>query len=682
MAQTARTHRPVRPEELGVGATGGTTEDALQWLGRPPQAEARPDGRNQLAADVDADGDTGVVTPPNPGSSELALLNFARALGSRLGLLSEEVARLQAAVIQSATTESSGEFERGLYEGLRLALRGHAGRVVLDQERTELAEGEGPAVQRVLAALSVARTPQRPTELAATLGVTQPYLSRLLKAMTEDQLLVRSTASIPTDKRAVTYALSAAGEDVLLAGRRTGLIAAAEPTAEEIRRTRLRSARSMLEGVQERRRKGQARDLDVDVLNRIYKTALADEDQVLAVDVIGEQATAGRQNLLALPAPASKSGTGNALTVLKGMAGTDSYALARHQYELGKRELATTGRVGVAWERFMRTEELLGDSPHAPIRVWNELALSECSRMTGKVFDAVDYAERAYDVALGREDSFATVKSGIQLGLAYRTIGMVEPCDALLTSVLELASTHAYPHLIAESRFHLGEATRYRGHIDEAARLLERATRELREAGGSPRGLAFAVSALGACYFDEGLSRVMLTRSRDMLAQALEISERANAIDAQALTMRRLGYVTIVLGEDPVRGGKFIERALSMYRTKSTTSLVGQLECHANLVELGVTKPRLRSAIDVLKRVRDRANDVVVARDRQVRIVDRWVMESLRGGARRLDDDESTEVVTQCWSDLKARGVAGSERVQKGRSAMGKEPALVRSIPR
>lgn len=619
----------------------------------------------------------GVITPPGRESDRREVMQFARALGGRLTSFTAEEASAQASLVQRASRTAQTEFDRGIYEGLRLAIDGLGRQLARDTTIAATAQGDGPAVQRLLAALAVARTPMRPSEISAALSLANTSVSRLLRSMSAEGLVEKRKRAIRTDARAVTYALTAAGED-LLHRHRSATTGDHTPTPEDLRRSRLRSARSILEGVQERLRRGETTARDDDALERIIATATADHDEQLAVDAMGERATAARQRSTTATDENSPA-LGSAFAALEASAADNTYAEARHEYELGKLLVSSARTVREAQTHFHRAHQLLSKWPAAPTNVWNDLALSECSRVSGDIFEAVEFAYRAHHTATTREDPFATAKAGIQLGLAYRTAGMAEPAETLLAGVRKMSEENAFTDLVAESCLHLGEVVRYRGDVKEASALLHAATEGFEGRSRTGRGLAFAISALGACYFDAQAGESDLERSQDALRRALEVSLRANATDAQALTMRRLGVVATNLGQDD-EGRQLINEALALYEDHPAKSVIGQLECRTSLAAGRDGSPEdLKHALILLETV---SGDVADRPDHSTaaRVVDRWVFESLQSSATHFDDSQSMSTVKRCWSELMDLNLAGGRQIRKGRSAMGKEPILRLSI--
>lgn len=620
------------------------------------------------------------VVPVPSVHDEDTITRFAYAVGAHLANAGDEVARMQAAVIESATHVDTQGIASAPLLALRALVTGLADGRAKREELDRLQPVPGTLRQRALAYLVRSQRSVRPHELEKILGVQGPQVARELKRLTEDGLVEKlDVADRDFDKRAAHYSATDRGRAAIQHARRLG-VPDAEVSSEEVLEAKRRAVRAMLAEAKAARRAGANADETADqVLDRLLTSVPALGDDILSVDTVGEKATSLRQRGVAKQASALLRSPTIASIATSGRPAA-SYAQARQSYELGKLTMSTPRGAARALVEFQAAETLLDAWPDAALGVWNRLAISECSRLTGDVLSALEFANEAHELATRCDDDFARARSGLHLAFIHRLLGQPTAAISLIDKVERLADKGGYASLLAECNFHRGEALRYKGETEQAFDLLKAASEAMESETRPRRGLAFALSAWGACAFDGGDRKAALM----LLRRALEVAESTKAQDAEALTRRRLGVLESARGRNDDANELLLD-AHRMYRVAGLES-IGQLECSTALAaspmgwKLHGTKA-LRGAERTLERLTKidlNQRTGVGPKVERFNLIDRWVFKQLIECAEsHADSDVSPAEVRMLWNELHDEGIAPWRNVQHGRSPMGKEPVNV-----
>lgn len=628
-----------------------------------------------------------VINVPNAGAGADAYTRFAYALGDLLTSASAEVARLQAAAIEDALRSDLDQMTGSYLRALRALVTGWADATAKVPAREEHRRERGTAKRQLLEYLVRTQRAVRPKDLDDVLTIRPESRSRLLAQLTADGLVERLEATAAVDDgRAVRYRATPDGTNLVTQGHRLGL-PAAEVSDAEVAHAKAAVARSLLAKAQEARRDAiplaASGDAEPDpaslpgaaTLDRVLAVAADVDDDMLVVDALGERATCLRQAGLKKRAAIVLDSSAFQGVVSSGRVAAD-YARGREAYERGRLAMLSPRTRPQSLGLLLDADRLLTPWTDAPVRVWNAVAVSECHRQTGNVLGALKYASLAQHLADRGEDDFARAKASLHLAFIHRVLGQATAAASAIDRAETLASSRGYASMLVECNYHRGETLRYRGKVGEAKSLLRSAADAMGVDKTPRRGWAFALSALGACFFDDG--DVVLAET--LLSQALSVAKTCRSADAEALTMRRLG-VLYTRQEQFDAATNHLNGALRLYSRGMAENLIGQLECRTALsFNASSRKQSLRGAEKSLEKLAqiDLAPAEVWKDSTRMTLVDRWVYNALVETATQQEEPVVTATeVKHLWGELYSDGIAAYPNVQHGLSLMGKEPALV-----
>lgn len=499
-----------------------------------------------------------------------------------------------------------------------------------------------PLRRQILETLTLG--PRGSTEIAGHLRTPLATVSRLLRPLAEERLVVR--VDDPDDRRRRVYQLTSDGEAWL--GRHAASGPAPEPPPGPSDEA---TAAFLGEALQEAiRRRRHEHHLD-DALGRLDVIVR----EAAKSGVGGVELRARRERATTLRQAGDRRGLARELSWLARAARGDAVgrdpalvvpALGHLQYELGRRseELGgdgIAGRTALLLTAGVVYGVLEKQGAHADDwtvrRAWALYSVADNFRQLTDMRRALSIANQAAELFAAAGDVYGIAHCLFLAGFALRLRGDFAGARTALDRGHELAAEHGFARLRASTLLQLGETRRCEGHLDEAHDVLRRAYDGAR-AVESGVGTAFALSALGATAFGRGEP----ARAVTLFDSAHRLFEERGHREGLALNLRRCAVAErmLVVGDrrpDIARVRQLVVRAQRRY-----THLRSPAGVTACLIESGrlamVATGRATDAGRRLRRVLEPQEH------REMLERDPWVPSMLAGFAADAEDAALVEV--------------------------------------
>ena len=492
-------------------------------------------------------------------------------------------------------------------------------------------EAREPLRRRILTEL--AADTMTPTELATRLDSPVPSISRLLRRLTEEDLL--SVSSDRRDRRRRVYSLTQLGQAQLTEHTAFGAPSRPAPPDRERAVAYLRDALEAAVGL--RRRTGRF-DAVLDRLNAVIVQAKSYSSPALVLAATAELINTLRQN-------GERDRLRPHLDELQHIAaGRTDFpaelvmpALGFLEYELGRLPESdggdpVTGRIEhlvTAHQLFDRLGRERDDVFYRRRSALAKIALADVWRERTQLDYAVLDASRALIAFDQLDDTYGVARARLVLGSSLRLRGQFVDALGNLSHARRLAADNRYERMATDALAQMGEVHRCRGETDEAIEYL-------REASERAQGLsmkvteAFAESALGAALWDlDDYDQAMqhLNASHELFAQA-------GHAEGMALNLRRRAVVQSYSSNalEHTSAGEQLNRALDDYERMESPA--GMVAC---VIGLGrVTSTSRGKAALVTRLVRWLGEGTWT---RRLTEMDPWVPRMLAAFASETDDD-------------------------------------------
>jgi DNA-binding MarR family transcriptional regulator len=519
------------------------------------------------------------------------------------------------------------------------------------READARAETKDPLRRRIMVALLEA--PSTPSgELADAIGSPRESVSRTLKNLEKEELVI--VEGDPGDKRKRRYSLSADGEARLRDMRAFGAPEEPPPPpdAEEIEeflRSSLRSA------VRLRRESNRLEDA-IDRLRLVLEQAEKAAAHAVALDSMVELATTLRQHreFEEIPTLVERM---RSISLGQTEVSADNVlpATAHLEYTLGRLTDHGESDLRQRAEHLVSAARLYGQllegsekpaSDWGVRQAWSIVSYAGNLRKRAELEDALRYSDLALDLYEGLEDDYGRSHCLFMFGFNLRLLGDFDEAWAFLNSSFEIAEENTFNRFAADSLLQMGEVRRCQGNVDDARIFLNDA---LGRTSGTDLRLtnAFAQSALGAVYFQEG----ELDEAGSTLEAAQKLFEDCKHGEGMALNAYRHAKVAHQAARTKSQlntATQLIQFAEGRYRDLSRPAGIAACELETRQLEIKEGRISMPTVVSQLKEcLWNRARRKDLERDS-------WVPQVLYNFAKeKAGDDELFQLTAELLSSAK-----------------------------
>ena len=590
--------------------------------------------------------------------------------------------------IEDAFHDAEDPRTKGLLEGVLLFIRSLQGDAwagapqQADAEDQDLASGSVDMQTKILRRLVESPEGVRPSEIAASLGVTPEHVSRVLRRLV-DEGLARKAETQPQDSRGVWYVATGDGREALRLideDASLGPVQALDRLVAEHKRKVIGAL------ISEQRGDRRAERATADFVDRpllAFQMAKEINDDRLYLEAAAEYLTSLRHRNRG----GDKEEAARFLAGLKQTApvGADDAAAECHRAALWAYETAKLFEPSPAecGRLFTEAEDALtrsGRDRSADLGVWVANARGVLALGDGRYITARDHAELARERARQRKDWFAEVTVGARLAMILRLSGQAGVAARQLDHLLDVMDGAdlggEFELLRAECLYQRGEARRWQGNKKKASADLMAAVALLDGANAEgSRQFSFTRSAVAALAYDLAQSRSPRAHlDRDTEKELREVLAQAgNDLDLQALTTRRLA---VVLRESDARASyKEAMKAHEMYQGLSAVGEIESLVCAAGVS--GSPKEELRRILPLLEVLEQQAERPAAGQAPRLKLLDVWTIRSVESIGDKQGVLAESGDIKQSWQVLADCGLVATQGSELGESMMGKEPLLM-----
>lgn len=590
--------------------------------------------------------------------------------------------------IEDAFHDAEDPRTKGLLEGVLLFIRSLQGDAwagapqQADAEDQDLASGSVDVQTRIVRRLVESPEGVRPSEIAASLGVTPEHVSRILRRLV-DEGLARKAETQPQDGRGVRYVATGDGREALRLIDEDASLGPVQALDRLVTEHKRKVIGALISEQREDRRAERATADSVDRPLLACQMAKEINDDPLYFDAAAEYLTSLRHR--------NRSGdqeeAARFLAGLKQSApvGADDAAAECHRAALWAYETAKLFEPSPAecGQLFTEAEDALtrsGRDRSADLGVWVANARGVLTLGDGRYITARDHAELALERARQRKDWFAEVTVGARLAMILRLSGQAGVAARQLDRLLDVMDGadvgSEFALLRAECLYQRGEARRYQGDKEKASADLVKAVALLDGANAEgSRQFSFTRSAVAALAYD--LARSRSPRAHWAKNPEKELSEvlaqAGNDLDLQALTTRRLA---VVLRESDARAS--YKKAMDAHEMYQGLSVVGEIESLVCAAEMSHSpEGELRQVPALLEAVERRAERPPDGRPPRIKALDIWTKRLVDQIAETRGLPPESLEINERWQVLEVSGLVATHGTENGESMMGKEPLLV-----
>jgi DNA-binding MarR family transcriptional regulator len=485
-----------------------------------------------------------------------------------------------------------------IYERAEKALTGALTQALTEAARTEAVEASKvPLRRRILRRLLDA--PASGVDVAAVLGVERETVSRILRPLEDEGLIVRTADE--DDRRRRLNAITEAGiahlnrYEAFDGGERP---ASASPISQQT------FLFDMVNAAVEERREGNQLPAVEARLRVVIREAEKRDAPSLSLMARKELLTALRQL-------EDHKGHEVELTVLDHLVAHATRpedvlpAFAHSEYERARQasphepeqfggRLRRSISAADAYLK-LRVQDSEGPDDWGRRYGWALLCQAEILREVTRLGDAIARAGHAELEFVRAGDAYGAWRAWYLQGVSHRLRGEYEPAERHLRRVLVEARSHSFDRLTADALTQLGEVQRCAGNANEAKATLNEAC----HMAGALRlqvTLGFAQCGLGATMFDLEDYGVAL----EHLARAHEVFTSVDHDEGLALNHRRFAVIARhELGSSaPIGPDSAMEHiALALLRYERLQSPAGWLACQVERGELEIELGRSPDAV-------------------------------------------------------------------------------------